>query len=131
MYQTVLRHDDRTVTADLSSVEMSVDANTFAVGCSCEMQTSSSSSAAAAAAMSLMSAGVSRSSAHQLVRRQPASTPLRKLSIGLIHTYKHINEVSLAAYYFHLLDQDLVLVLKLIIIEGLLQLPDKSQFLIL
>jgi len=27
------------------------------------------------------------------VYREPASAPLRKLSIGLIHTYKHINEV--------------------------------------
>lgn len=33
--------------------------------------------------------------------RDPASAPLRKLSVDLIKTYKHINEVSFIFYYFY------------------------------
>lgn len=32
--------------------------------------------------------------------RDPSSAPLRKLSVDLIKTYKHINEVSLISFLF-------------------------------
>jgi len=36
------------------------------------------------------------------VCREPTSAPLRKLSVGLIQTYKHINEVTCSLiYYLH------------------------------
>lgn len=34
--------------------------------------------------------------------RDPSTAPLRKLSVDLIKTYKHINEVSLYSIYFDL-----------------------------
>lgn len=34
--------------------------------------------------------------------RDPGQAPLRKLSIDLIKTYKHINEVSSVSYFFSL-----------------------------
>lgn len=34
--------------------------------------------------------------------REPAHAPLRKLSVDLIKTYKHINEVKRKSRYFHI-----------------------------